>query len=49
MLVGIVMLMLKLVLPTEHVSTKRRPAPALGFRPFHDEIAWRELPLDIDE
>lgn len=47
--VGAVLFVLRKVIPSEHVATKRRPVPALGFRPFHDEIAWRELPLDIDE
>jgi hypothetical protein len=48
-LTGLLLFVLQTKLPTEHLSTKRRPAPAVGNRRFHDEGGWRELPLDIDE
>ncbi|ELR14200.1 ammonium transporter subfamily protein [Acanthamoeba castellanii str. Neff] len=48
-LTGLLLFVLRVLLPNEHVATKRRPAPAVGPRPFHDEVNWRELPLDVDE
>jgi hypothetical protein len=46
---GLLLFALRVLLPTEHLVTRRRPSPPEGPRPFHDEVAWRELPLDVDE